>query len=76
MCFILCSQGRIRTDDQLVNSELRYRCATREDSIINEKLQGNLVARNYELSINNYEEFVLAQKQNLPYGRLLIYIIN
>jgi len=22
------SQGRIRTDDQLVNSELRYRCAT------------------------------------------------
>ena len=25
------SRGRIRTDDQLVNSELRYRCATRED---------------------------------------------
>lgn len=25
------SRGRIRTDDQLVNSELRYRCATREN---------------------------------------------
>ena len=25
-----CSRGRIRTDDQLINSQLRYRCATRE----------------------------------------------
>src|ERR1700690_1236013 len=28
--FLICSAGRIRTYNQLVNSELRYRCATGE----------------------------------------------
>ena len=31
------SRGRIRTDDQLVNSQLRYRCATREYLVVFKK---------------------------------------
>ena len=49
------SQGRIRTDDQLVNSELRYRCATREEYDI-------------KFMILNLQSNCL--KQNLPHGSI------
>ncbi len=50
--FVYCSRGRIRTDDQLVNSQLRYRCATRE------YFQFSLFQTNHYVQYNNIFQIV------------------
>lgn len=51
MLMLFCSGGGIRTHDQLVNSQLRYRCATPECGYI---LSTNNSITKLQLVVNTY----------------------